>query len=258
MNRTDNCFRHADLIPSYAAGNLAPEQTAGLEAHIGTCAECREELRALTSLCGTMRHYAESDHVAVDRLVAHADGEAEPGSRETIERHLAGCGDCRHDLELLHAVGGSAARSPAGWSKPGWKLGLAAASLLLVGVVAVRFATVQPGSPSVSAISAHVIEAQLRGGTEALTVLRGAGPWLLAVRLPIHAPTGAYRSTVLNEDGHPLPANAPVTVESDRDGFVLLLVATIEPGNYRITFDSLEEPSQETYHSGFRVTAEDE
>jgi len=253
-----SCSRFADLIPWYVANNLNAEQRAGLEAHVGGCPACREEVRTLTSLRGTVQHYAETDHVPSEQLVAHANGETAADALPMIERHLAGCDDCRQDLELLRAAGEDEARPRARWAGTGWRMALAAASVVLVGVVTLRLIGVGADSPSVSGISAHVIEAQLRGGAESGTVLRGEGPWLVAVRLPIHAPGGAYRTTVRTEAGNAPPGVEPVTAASDGDGFVPLLVAALDPGDYRVTFDSVDEPSQETYHTGFSVAAEAE
>lgn len=51
---------------------------------------------------------ARSDHPA-DRLPEHARGAASEAEARAIERHVAACGRCRDELELLRTLAGSSA-----------------------------------------------------------------------------------------------------------------------------------------------------
>ncbi|MGV1049092.1 MAG: zf-HC2 domain-containing protein [Solirubrobacterales bacterium] len=54
--KTDHCREWRESLGAYALGHLAPEERAGLEAHLEGCPECRAEVRSLQEVALLLPH----------------------------------------------------------------------------------------------------------------------------------------------------------------------------------------------------------
>jgi Putative zinc-finger len=54
--KTDRCREWRESLGAYALGHLAPEERAGLEAHLEGCPECRAEVESLQSVALLLPH----------------------------------------------------------------------------------------------------------------------------------------------------------------------------------------------------------
>jgi len=98
----------ASLVAFHANGTLGAEDRERVEAHLGGCAECREEYelaRAAREEMGSGSHELR-DHVQAQLLAEYAD---RPQSLETetlewVESHLAACEVCESVLPALRGT----------------------------------------------------------------------------------------------------------------------------------------------------------
>jgi len=106
----------APLIPWYATGTLAAEDSVRVEEHLPTCDACRGLLataRGFRRLAPGIPLETALGHVQAQLLVEYVDdpGSLEPDTRRFVATHLASCKDCAEALEILEDLGSTAAAS---------------------------------------------------------------------------------------------------------------------------------------------------
>jgi hypothetical protein len=84
--------------------------------HVAACVHCQRELRWLSRLDTLLGPGAEEGHPSTADLLAHAAGEGEASSRQTIAAHLEGCASCRGLLAGARAGLAEAERIEVGLS----------------------------------------------------------------------------------------------------------------------------------------------
>jgi anti-sigma factor RsiW len=105
-----------DLLSAYLDGELAPEEMAGVDAHLAGCDECRAEMNALAGVRLGLRSLpvleppahvlaapAASDH-PLEMLSALLDGELAGPEYDEVMGHLGSCAFCREELRDLDAA----------------------------------------------------------------------------------------------------------------------------------------------------------
>ena len=105
-----------DLLSAYLDGELAPEEAAGVDAHLAGCDECRAELNALDGVRSGLRSLplleppahvlaapATADH-PLEMLSALLDGELGGSEYDGVMTHLGSCSFCREELRDLDAA----------------------------------------------------------------------------------------------------------------------------------------------------------
>lgn len=102
---TDSRKDHRDFNLAMALAPLEfPRDAAEIEAHVGTCESCREELTALRAFDAFLREHKEelsdvlSDCPTPDTLVDFASGERHQAS---VAAHMEYCPDCRELVDLV-------------------------------------------------------------------------------------------------------------------------------------------------------------
>ena len=154
-NGTEVTARHLspDERERYRQRRTAPLELLELDAHLTSCAACREELLPADRLCAgvaAMRAQfqidpaAEEDHPSHQDVAAHVDRRLAAVDAEVVESHLAACPPCAEDVEDLRALGralaaGAGAAGPhRRWPQTAlWAAGIAAAALLGAGAITV-------------------------------------------------------------------------------------------------------------------------
>jgi hypothetical protein len=154
-NGPDATTRHlaADERERYRQRRTTPGELLELDAHLATCAPCREELLPADRLrAGVVALRAQletdaagaEDHPSHQDVAAHVDRRLEAIDAEVVESHLAACPPCAEDAEDLRALGRAlAAGEGAGrphrrrWPPPAalWAAGIATVALLGAGVL---------------------------------------------------------------------------------------------------------------------------
>ena len=94
-----SCRTYRELLGVYVVGAIEPSERALLDAHLGQCYECREELAALAPLTALMHRVpvAEAERIAL--AGASDDGSAEP-SAEVLSSLLKQVGARRRTRRL--------------------------------------------------------------------------------------------------------------------------------------------------------------
>jgi len=252
---------HPELLLWHAAGALDPEQAAAVARHLEQCSECRHESEVLESLGGTLRIAGGTGHVAAEDLVRYEEGSpARDPARGAIERHLAGCADCRADLDAL-----ARARPPAthaATTRPGprlrraWAVAAAAAVVIMAALITPRLWPVREGDRGITFTPP-------RRGAADERVLKAGGPWQALVLLPFDAPAGIYRVRVEGEEGAAPGGAAPGGaangtamdwVQADRDLRLRVTIAPLSsPGVYRLIATPQAPDDSSPYIYSFRV-----
>jgi anti-sigma factor RsiW len=97
-----------EIVERYVNGTLdSPEEMLALDAHLDTCAACRDALR--TTATGAMQRLPEDltplpgEVVCLDEemLSSYVDDKADAADREIVETHLAECRRCAEDVADL-------------------------------------------------------------------------------------------------------------------------------------------------------------
>lgn len=138
MNHTEA----TQLLDDYLTGTLEGRELAGLEEHLGGCADCRGWVDDYRLFAASLAGQAE--HATSDQLARRAvDPELlEPSERVWVSEHLVECGDCRRQVELTARAVAGARERPRWWAVHGGasplpkpvaaRLALAASLLLAV------------------------------------------------------------------------------------------------------------------------------
>lgn len=209
------CDELRELLPSFAYGELGPEEAAVVIEHLDGCPECRAMVEALGYVAGgagQLRSLTPPDGLALEiganpcrrwlrLLFAAVDHELPEDQLERLLSHLEGCPACRSswaDLTLIHQVGealipppGLAERSatPTRWRLPRRVLGvrtataaaylLAVLTSLLVGnpVSLARYQASQAVGQMTSTIHTEVAEAASSGQGELKIMLYRVWRW---------------------------------------------------------------------------------
>jgi anti-sigma-K factor RskA len=189
-----------------------------------------------------------------DELAAYLLGALEPGEAAELERHLAGCEECRTELEwlrpavqllpesvqrveappqlrgrLMEQVRSEAGGAPAPararrWSIGGWSLRPLAGLAALILVVA--------------AVAAYAIGSGDSGGANTTTVVKGHSPGVVA-EVVRDGGTGTLHLTNL----HQLPSDKVLQAWVERDGRVVSAKTLFVPnqdGTASATIDDME------------------
>ena len=92
-----DCTTATDLLPWLINGSLDASEREGVLAHLEGCPACRGELESTV-----LTWAVHGQHVPTGLLVAHAMGEPLPAeAARTVEEHLAHCGQCAAEAELV-------------------------------------------------------------------------------------------------------------------------------------------------------------
>jgi anti-sigma-K factor RskA len=199
---------------------------------------------------------SENGHERSDELAAYLLGALEPGEAAELERHLAGCEECRTELEWLRpavqllpesverveappelrgrlmeqvrseapAVGAPASHRTRRWSVGGWSLRPVAGLAALVLVVA--------------AVAAYAIGSGDSGGGNTTTVVEGHSPGVVA-QVVRDGSSGTLHLANL----HQLPSNKVLQAWVERDGQVVSAKTLFVPnqdGTASATIDDME------------------
>jgi hypothetical protein len=93
-----------NLIERYRRRQLEPDEMLALDKHLGTCADCRRQLRANLSLTPALHQLQAnvlavpdevSEHPAENQLRAYLMERLDAVDRELLESHLEFCADCQ-------------------------------------------------------------------------------------------------------------------------------------------------------------------
>jgi anti-sigma-K factor RskA len=214
--------RYDDLVAPYLLGAVDASEAAEFEAHLETCARCREELELL--------------RVGADALPSGVPQyDPPPELRERVMSVV------RREAELLAAAGPDADRVPArsggGAGVPWWRRLRLAGPAAAAGVAAVAAALVLVlGGEDVRTVEA----AQAPAGSEVRMLMHGEHSTLVAEDLPA-PPRGRIYQVWLKRPGHdpePTPAlfrpseagTASVDMPGPPGGIEAVLVTDEPPG----------------------------
>ncbi len=108
------------LLSACAAGHLDEDETKHVRAHADECRECTAFLRVDTLLRSAIDQHGAAvftPHPSSDDLVSAIvlDGRLDGAARAGIETHLAVCGACRADADLVR--GATAPRTEPWWTR---------------------------------------------------------------------------------------------------------------------------------------------
>lgn len=96
-NLGTTCKQTAELLPWYLNDTLGAEEKAQVEAHLESCAACRQEHRETAFAAA-----AYASHPPAEDLVSFAFHQLTLSRRRAVvERHLKICPDCREELRLI-------------------------------------------------------------------------------------------------------------------------------------------------------------
>ncbi len=105
----------SQVLSEYSTGSLDSERAAELEAHLGTCAECRDALATLEGIRAEVRDHGSAlftPHPSPEELAALALAPAEVAgeARAAVERHVRACPTCGREVTLARKAGATAWR----------------------------------------------------------------------------------------------------------------------------------------------------
>ena len=184
----------------------------------------------------------------------YAAGTLEPERVAEVERHLEGCAECREELEQLRSMSETLPRAtleaipePNPWRTAFW--GAAAASVVFAALGLAALRPSAPDRPVVEQVPAVLLVPQSRDPVAAPEV-RGGGPWLFSILLPVSAEGGEHRLIVSRSD-RPVPAGELI-VTPDGDGRVSVVIRELAgPGRYSLTLQAVDGGKEHDY--GFEI-----
>jgi hypothetical protein len=99
------CGRVRELVVWLPAGTLGAEEQAEVQKHVAVCPACADLLKFASTLKTTLREQYAS-HPEPETLVRFAGARADmdPDTRARLERHLAGCPQCKEEVAMLEVV----------------------------------------------------------------------------------------------------------------------------------------------------------
>jgi anti-sigma-K factor RskA len=221
---------HADTVAAYLLGALSEAERRDLEAHLGACAPCREDVARL--------------RVAADALPLAVPPVAPPaGLRERLLETVRG------EAELLRAAGPVADRPQAARRRSMWsggrRLALAGRLAALLVGVALGFgigAATDGGGGTRTVVQVRTVRAAVDAGAAprgtALIVMRDGVATLRVAGLPVPPRGKVYEVWLLRRGAAvPAPTDALFSVSSAGSGRVALpdmrgvrtLMVTAEP-----------------------------
>lgn len=95
---------------SYINGDSIPDERKKIEEHLAGCATCREDMQFFTELQKVGREMFGEDRPECtepklgDLFAFYINGNVTEQQRETIEKHLAVCLECREELRFFLTV----------------------------------------------------------------------------------------------------------------------------------------------------------
>jgi anti-sigma factor RsiW len=266
--------RHPDVL-AFVAGHLPDARNPEVVAHLRECEECREEERSLRSLRQSLRTAPVEAHPSVEKLVALEEagekGESAPvedgatPDQRALAGHLAGCPECRSDLEALararhhRAVPGSAADaadearpragSPVSRRAGTWRIdrrlvGVAAglAAAVIVGAVLLR---VRPGADPTALPQGLILYPPTRAGSVSPSIPAGA-PATLRVVLPFGAPGGRFKAA-LRCDPREVPGTLETKVVKNGEMIEVRLQAPAQPARCELVVIPVDDRASEAF-----------
>lgn len=97
-----------EQLQKYRNRALVPQELVAVDAHLGQCQECRDELSALASISDltvSAVRQARFEHITYEQMDAWVDNELEQSERELVMAHIGLCAPCARQL---HAYEGYA------------------------------------------------------------------------------------------------------------------------------------------------------
>ena len=252
--------RHPDVL-AFVAGLLPDGRKGEVAAHLLGCQACREEERSLRSLRQSLRTASFEAHPSVEELVAlEEEGEkGEAADQRALTGHLAGCPECRSDLEALararrqRGARRTAADAPEdAWPRAGssvsrragtWRLDrrLAGVAAGLAAAVIVAAVLLRPSAQP----QGLVLDPATRAGS-VLPSLPAGAPATLRVVLPFGAPGGRFGAALRCD-----PPQATGTLETKvvQDGVMIevRLQAPAQAARCELVVTSLDDRSSEAF-----------
>ena len=123
----------SDLTAGYALGALSDDDRSQVDAHIASCAQCRDDVTAMLGIAGMLPlacEAAEPSGSLKDRVLGAAAAEARAGE-SLARRPVASTAGAPESMAAARMA--AAQRPPAFWQ---WASGLAAAAAIVLGVIA--------------------------------------------------------------------------------------------------------------------------
>lgn len=162
----------------------------------------------------------DSAHVSPDTIAAYAEGRASAPVRDTVERHLAECAECRRDVALVVRL---RRRSVRRWALPAASVAAAAVLVVMVSrgwspdqTLPEPGVRATPGAGSALAVVSP--DSVIDAGTSAFTWRPAPG-------------AARYAFTLATPDGRPI-----FTTETADTSLALPPAVTLEPGRSYLWF----------------------
>ena len=238
---------HPTSLPWFIAGRLDPAEAGRVQAHLATCAECRDTAERLSSIGKTLIRHRGTPHVAAGDLVAFAKNEltGDALARQRVERHLDDCTECRDDLASLSAPDAGTDVPIGNRSGRFHWIGAAALVVVLLGG-GICWSLLRTSGKDVTFLPP-------RRGLELSGTLAGPGPWRLKIMLPFEAPAGDYDMEVRGADGTRV-AGVPDSIVREDGGTASATIPSLPgPGLYRMTLTPHVATPEAPFHYMFLV-----
>lgn len=216
---SDRC-QHVDTVAAYLLGALGDAEHRGFEAHLATCAHCREDVVGL-------RVVSDALPLAVPSVAPP------PGLRDRLMETV------RAEADVLSAAGAAADRPAPAGRKPGRRLSLSfgrplaiagAAAALVLGVAlgfGIGAATNDTQTKTQTVVQVRTVQADVTAGTAprgtAVIVVRDGVATLRVRGLPVPPEGKVYEVWLLRRGAAaPSPTDALFSVSTGGSGRVAL------------------------------------